>query len=789
MATPATDCIGVEAYLARLHQGDNVADELHRNRNIPVIMSLLDVAKLAQENAVAALRYLACGADGGDEIYRANRHAICAAGGVDKLVQLINVPWAWSNATRTLGAFGPDGTIADNTQVITKFVELLDVPEAQYYVLRALSKFALHGSTKRIFFEKGGTRKLVDLLDTDTQNKWFVIQALQTMANKDRTNQNAIRKLGGIPKLVALIAKLSYNCIEYTAQAAAARIFITLAEGNPDNHAAICKAGAIPKLVARMDSCDPHDVRISAALALESLVKFGNSFCTETLLAIHAAGGVEKLTKLMKHDQPATTSLFLLSELAKQGYSIRHSIRTSGAIPKLVAFITPYKQSVLRVLNYTDFIPDVVALLDIPAAQSDAAEALSGLARSNRDNQDAVLDAGGIPKLVALLEVQDAQRKAVDALAELASANIANKDAIREAEGIPKLVALLETHSAWSGVAEVFTALADENRENQDDIRTFGGIPKLVALLEESPARSGAAGALSELARCNSYNQDAVREAGGIPKLVALLEVQEAQMKAADALAELARDNSANRDAIRETECIPKLVALVDLSLDYDAASAALYELASDNIAGVHTIVALLDVPETQVKAMCAICALTWTDFDSDAIRRAGGIPKLVALLDVQVTRDNAANVLRDLAANVSTKAAIVDQMCAAATVHVPSQFTDAVRARREEIRRADRRSKYEAEGADFTPSDDFLCPITMQVMLDPVVASDGHSYERMAIQRVLDSTSISPMTRERLETYVTPNLVLRSLIQNHEDAVIRAHDASVLGKRARTAE
>ena len=54
------------------------------------------------------------------------------------------------------------------------------------------------------------------------------------------------------------------------------------------------------------------------------------------------------------------------------------------------------------------------------------------------------------------------------------------------------------------------------------------------------------------------------------------------------------------------------------------------------------------------------------------------------------------------------------------------------------------------------TPAE-FVCPITQETMVDPVVASDGNSYERRAIQEVLDMAvqkgktmiPLSPLTRE----------------------------------------
>ena len=45
---------------------------------------------------------------------------------------------------------------------------------------------------------------------------------------------------------------------------------------------------------------------------------------------------------------------------------------------------------------------------------------------------------------------------------------------------------------------------------------------------------------------------------------------------------------------------------------------------------------------------------------------------------------------------------------------------------------------------------EDFECPITFDKMRDPVVASDGNTYERAAIEAVLATgNGLSPMTRE----------------------------------------
>ena len=57
--------------------------------------------------------------------------------------------------------------------------------------------------------------------------------------------------------------------------------------------------------------------------------------------------------------------------------------------------------------------------------------------------------------------------------------------------------------------------------------------------------------------------------------------------------------------------------------------------------------------------------------------------------------------------------------------------------------------------------------------MHDPVVASDGFSYEREAIQAVLSTgNQLSPLTRELLTPVLVPNRALRRRIEEHEGEV-----------------
>ncbi len=65
-------------------------------------------------------------------------------------------------------------------------------------------------------------------------------------------------------------------------------------------------------------------------------------------------------------------------------------------------------------------------------------------------------------------------------------------------------------------------------------------------------------------------------------------------------------------------------------------------------------------------------------------------------------------------------------------------------------------------------PPELFLCPITQQAMRDPVVAADGYTYDRPAIEHWLSTGhTFSPMTGETLaHAGLTPNRGLQAAVQ-----------------------
>ena len=62
---------------------------------------------------------------------------------------------------------------------------------------------------------------------------------------------------------------------------------------------------------------------------------------------------------------------------------------------------------------------------------------------------------------------------------------------------------------------------------------------------------------------------------------------------------------------------------------------------------------------------------------------------------------------------------------------------------------------------------DEYVCPITAEIMTDPVCTLDGFTYERKAITEWLRTNDTSPATGARLESKnVIPNITVRCLLR-----------------------
>lgn len=91
--------------------------------------------------------------------------------------------------------------------------------------------------------------------------------------------------------------------------------------------------------------------------------------------------------------------------------------------------------------------------------------------------------------------------------------------------------------------------------------------------------------------------------------------------------------------------------------------------------------------------------------------------------------------------------------------------------------------SKKSALGiADMEYPSDLCCPITRLPMIDPVVLSDGNTYEKGAVHKLFstDGPYVSPLTREPLNTSVViRNRTLLKRIHDYDAEMIRCAEVS----------
>ena len=72
---------------------------------------------------------------------------------------------------------------------------------------------------------------------------------------------------------------------------------------------------------------------------------------------------------------------------------------------------------------------------------------------------------------------------------------------------------------------------------------------------------------------------------------------------------------------------------------------------------------------------------------------------------------------------------------------------------------------------------DTFMCPITLEIMKDPVICSDGITYEKSAIEEWLTIHSTSPVTRLPIKKKLIKNIILRNIIATYLENKDNADD------------
>ena len=68
-----------------------------------------------------------------------------------------------------------------------------------------------------------------------------------------------------------------------------------------------------------------------------------------------------------------------------------------------------------------------------------------------------------------------------------------------------------------------------------------------------------------------------------------------------------------------------------------------------------------------------------------------------------------------------------------------------------------------------------YLCPITNQVMVEPVVDALGNTYDRDAIQKWLETNDTDPLTKEPVpDKTLNPNKVIKAEIIEYKEEKIK---------------
>ena len=394
-------------------------------------------------------------------------------------------------------------------------------------------------------------------------------------------------------------------------------------------------------------------------------------------------------------------------------------------------------------------------------------------------HRDVLLQAGALKPLVAVLtdskSRQPEMADAASALSDLAWDSARRSDAIVAVHAIEPLVALLagDADGAARYAAEALGRITTSSYDGGMAIACAGAMEPLVALVArggESEAAGAAALALACIVR--RADADAALAAGAIEPLVALLaggtEPDGGAERAASALAHVAQGSFAGAGALVAAGAIEPLVALL---AGGDESQGAVEE-AADALSAVcfcseDRAALILDAiyrarPRTPPSAISIVTAL------------------MIRLRDTAIQAMKSAYSRSDpsaLATAIERGELLVDDGSEsgylATTGRKLMDVLQAARTSRGELLTAKaRQALLESAGLSAAPPCEFQCPLTLTLMSDPVVASDGFSYERTAIARVLaEPNARSPLTREVLRPELLPNRALRKHIEVHKTA------------------
>ncbi|KAK9901239.1 hypothetical protein WJX75_001832 [Coccomyxa subellipsoidea] len=471
----------------------------------------------------------------------------------------------------------------DKMQLLRVSLTQQDAWEKQAAAAVALSSFVQgFGPGHKEVMRVGGIPKLVALLGSSSETvKERAIEALLAVVGKDASNQSRLRESGGVPSVLSVMQGAGGAAHSRAAEHAGALLYrLTFYQ---TAHADLQAAGCIQALVPLLQSGDAR-LKRHAVWAIQNLTAGG----PETEEAICAAGGVPALLSLIRSciEEPEQATLLepatvALLNLAAGSDAHKEAIVEADALPVLVKLLTHQGQMA-----------------------GHAARALWNLTSKHTANQDAVREAGAIPPLVDLLAAPNtikgskngavpAQEEASGALGSLARGHPPNQDAVRAAGAIARLISLVTsgTPAVRGQAAWALQALTEGNAACREDFKNSNGVAALTGLLRfpEQWNWTPAVGTLKNVAQGERPMTDALLAEGAVPVLVDLLTFGRPilQVGAADTLGSMGAASKEAKTAIHEAGGADKLKELCSAA---SVASATVKKAAKRALADMGTV-------------------------------------------------------------------------------------------------------------------------------------------------------------------------------------------------------
>jgi len=131
---------------------------------------------------------------------------------------------------------------------------------------------------------------------------------------------------------------------------------------------------------------------------------------------------------------------------------------------------------------------------------------------------------------------------------------------------------------------------------------------------------------------------------------------------------------------------------------------------------------------------------------------------------EIEAAAQRRREVINELVRRMRAEAAKTTELQAGAEEATEAEATE-LQADAEEATEPEAVAEKDVESEAM--AEQLTCPITMELMRDPVITADGHTYERSAIQSWMQTNVTSPLTGEPLEHHIlTPNHIVRGLLR-----------------------